>query len=78
MKTAINFVIDCGEKTCATEPGKFCKFFGTKKFGIIPVCVLFPSDIGAFTVLREGNGLSIGSGFWTLRCNECLKHGEKQ
>ena len=27
MKKKICFEIECGEKTCASEPGKFCRFF---------------------------------------------------
>ena len=26
-KKKITFNIECGEKTCASEPGSFCKFF---------------------------------------------------
>ena len=26
MKQTITFEIECGEKTCAIEPGKFCQF----------------------------------------------------
>ena len=37
----LTFDIECGEKTCASEPGKFCKFlrlgFGQRKQS----CVLF-------------------------------------
>ena len=27
MKKKISFDIECGEKTCASKPGNFCRFF---------------------------------------------------
>lgn len=27
MKAIISFEIECGEKTCASAPGTFCKYF---------------------------------------------------
>ena len=31
----------CGENTCASEPGKFCRFFATKSFGTTMWCSWF-------------------------------------
>ena len=58
--------INCGEKTCAKEPGKFCSFFGSKKMGTIPICTLFPSTDTVYTDLEDKDG-------WTLRCPACLQ-----
>lgn len=71
MITDLNFKIQCGEKTCAYEKGKFCKYLGTKKLGIIYVCLLFPDDKGSFTVLEDING-------WLQRCPDCLKASKKE
>lgn len=68
--------VDCGEKTCAKAPGEFCRFFGSRKFGSVPVCMLFPNpfpghkDPHSATPLREVDG-------WTLRCQACLDAEEK-
>lgn len=62
--------IECGKKTCAKEPGKFCKFFGTKKFGSIPTCCLFPSEDQIYTELEVVND-------WTVRCQACLDAEER-
>jgi hypothetical protein len=60
LKVAVN----CGKTTCAKEPGKFCQFFGTVKFGQVPVCRLFPTDSESFTKLEDKDG-------WTQRCEAC-------
>ena len=62
--TLLTIDIECGVDTCASKKGKFCKFFGSRKFGQIPVCTLFPSDISTFTKLEEKEG-------WTQRCGAC-------
>ena len=56
--------IEAGETTCAKEPGKFCQFFGTMRFGTFPICTLFPSDHDVFTELKEKDG-------WVQRCADC-------
>jgi hypothetical protein len=69
--TIIQFEIKCGEESCAREEGKFCRFLGSRKFGSVSVCLLFPSknpgrkESGASTSLEEKNG-------WVLRCLACL------
>lgn len=60
----LSIQIDCGETTCASEPGKFCKFLGSIKLGQVPVCLLFPSSSDSYTVL-EDNG-------FVQRCQTCL------
>lgn len=64
MTRHLALAIECGETTCATEPGKFCRFFGAIRFGQEPVCMLFPSDEGAYTPLDDSTG-------WSLRCKAC-------
>lgn len=49
-----------GETTCAWEKGKFCRFFGAKRFGQTPWCTLFDSE------LQENEQ------GWTTRCKQCL------
>lgn len=61
--------ITCGEKTCASEPGKFCTFVGTNHFGTVWVCTLFPDGEATSTTLVEEGG-------WLQRCEACLKHEE--
>lgn len=56
----INFIT--GELTCASAPGKFCRFFTTKHFGQVAYCTLYCKDLKL-----EPETLV------TLRCEECLK-----
>jgi hypothetical protein len=62
----VSVEIQCGESTCAKERGKFCKFFGARDFGTVPVCSLFPSENHTFTDLEVSNG-------WVQRCKSCLE-----
>jgi hypothetical protein len=55
----------CGEKTCASDPGVFCRFLGASHFGTRPECMLFPSAESASTRLYEKDG-------WVRRCKACL------
>ena len=63
MKKLIALKIDCGETTCARARGEFCRYFGSMKFGTVPVCTLFPGET-SHTVLDA-------SGDWTQRCPAC-------
>jgi len=73
-KHIVQFEIDCGEKTCASEPGKFCEFLGTQRFGTIPLCLLFPQSnpepgtSASATPLKDRGG-------WLQRCEACLNAG---
>jgi hypothetical protein len=58
MKSMI--LIEHGEETCAVSPGKFCRFLGSKKFGTVPVCMLYDKE------LFEVDG-------WVDRCHECME-----
>jgi len=49
-----------GTKTCAVEPGKFCRWVGCTHFGTYPICTLFGSN------LYSDDG-------WLQRCPECIK-----
>jgi len=58
MKATIE--IEMGEKTCAIEPGKFCKFLGSSSIGQKFHCMLFGEK-----VFDEGG--------WLQRCPKCLE-----
>jgi hypothetical protein len=66
MKRQISLVIECGENTCANEPGHFCPFLRTTRFGTLPFCHLWhDTDIhGKPTSLLEKDG-------WLQRRPEC-------
>jgi hypothetical protein len=58
MKFTVSFVIECGEQTCASEPGKFCHFLkwdlkGTGK------CLMFGAIFD-----KDG---------WLIRHRDCLR-----
>lgn len=71
----LNIKINCGERTCASAKGKFCKFMGSIKFGQIPLCMLFPSQLEPYTKITTTPPDGLG---WALRCEECLKSEEKK
>lgn len=50
-----------GAKTCASEPGVFCKWQGTMGFGMRNVCMLFDQ---AFLLAKDG---------WLQRCEQCIE-----
>lgn len=60
---------NCGEKTCASEPGVFCNHMLTRRFGTEWVCGLFRRD-GEPVVLDDDIGDGTG---WLMRCRECLE-----
>ena len=67
--TTLNIEIFAGVDTCATVPGEFCQFMGSIKFGLTPICLLFPPLYngkydGAYTVLQDKDG-------WVQRCDAC-------
>jgi len=45
MRQTLVFVINAGEKTCASEPGKFCKYVRTRAFGTVFSCALFEETL---------------------------------
>jgi len=63
MKYTLELEIDCGKETCAKEPGKFCKYFSTRRFGTIPMCKLFQEDL--FIDMESD---------WHLRCQQCYSN----
>jgi hypothetical protein len=71
MKRGIILEIECGETTCASEPGRFCRFLGRQKFGSISVCMLFPDPDGqgSDTTLRDQDG-------WIRRCPACMNEAQ--
>lgn len=50
-----------GVKTCASEPGKFCRWEGTMNFGTQYVCMLFGDEL-----LNYKDG-------WLQRCQPCVR-----
>jgi hypothetical protein len=71
MKVQIVINIECGENTCASEPGKFCKYTGAKAFGTIPFCLLFQENLEATTGTNGEHGMG-----WLQRCNSCKEHSK--
>lgn len=70
MKRKLTITLECGERACASAPGKFCQFMGTEMFGAVWVCCLFPDEVfGGNTVLKEKDGQ-------LQRCEACLKAEE--
>jgi len=67
MKRSITITIDCGETTCASEPGEFCRFVGMQGFGSRYVCT-FP-----FEGLRgdQDRPRLFDEGGWIQRCALC-------
>ena len=63
VKVKVEF--ECGEKTCAKEPGVFCKFCSISLFGI-GQCTLFDNRR-----LFDENG-------WLMRHEECLELKEEK
>jgi hypothetical protein len=63
--------LEMGETTCASEPGKFCRFAGVAGMcGKHTICLLFGDDPSplkkhGFTNLYVVDG-------WTRRCKACL------
>lgn len=60
-------IIECGETTCALEPGKFCRFLGTTHFGTRNVCLLFRCSYDNCEPLFENKD------GWLARCSQCLE-----
>lgn len=69
MKKTLSIEIECGELTCASEPGKFCPFVGSVKMGTKTVCRLFPSEDKSYTVLEDKDG-------WVQKCPACLLYSK--
>jgi hypothetical protein len=66
MKFTIPIKIECGEKTCAAEPGKFCNMLTLNVTGG-GTCHLF----GRVFDERDGGGV------WIIRHHLCLEHAKK-
>ena len=63
IKTLV-FPIECGEKTCATEPGKFCNFLALNLKGE-GLCYFFGRVEEALEGPYKG---------WIMRHNMCYMH----
>ena len=64
MKIALD--IECGETTCASKPGKFCRFFADHIDDSKPQCRLFGD------LLTDDKGDNTGC---ILRTKKCLEAG---
>ena len=72
----LQLAIDAGEKNCARERGKWCRFMG--RLGVdssAPVCLLFRDKHGDPHALRDVNGDVEG---WLQRLPECLAAEQAQ
>jgi len=58
LKKKLTFTIECGEKTCASVPGKFCQFFKASLNG--------KNSCYLFGPVFDNDG-------WIQRHDECLK-----
>jgi len=70
MKTTLTLKIECGPTTCASEPGAFCSFVGSREFGTQPLCTLFPDAEYPYSRLRDIDG-------WLQRCRACMEAERK-
>lgn len=71
-KRILNIVIDCGEKTCASEPGMFCNRLLTTHFGTRWVCGAFlDAQCNNVELHADKNGEG-----WLQRCDQCLEAEE--
>ena len=71
MNRILKFSINCGDTTCASEPGEFCKYLGSTKFGTVSVCMLIP-DPDPTSKNKSGHTyLKVAKG-GIQRCPECL------
>ena len=60
-----------GDRTCFNKSTrKWCKFYGTVRFGQIPVCMLFPGGDGEPVTLLETSKPNLEG--WVLRCKKCV------
>ena len=69
MEKTLSLPIVCGKTTCASEPGKFCPWLRTARFGTLAFCQIFEE--------REANSkyptpLEIKDG-WIQRHQKCLE-----
>lgn len=65
MTHKLKIEIRCGEKTCASEPRKFCNFFGTRHFGQKSCCLLYTDHGSPLELFENEDG-------WISRCQPCL------
>lgn len=73
MKFKIEFEIECGEFTCASAPGKWCRFARTQRFGTEVYCEKFSSTRSKFGQLGfRFEPLEVKDG-WTMRHPDCLE-----
>ncbi len=61
MIKTITYEINCGVRSCASEPGKLCDFIRTTHHGRLFHCGLFDME-----VLGETDG-------WLQRCDDCTE-----
>lgn len=69
MRRILHLVIFAGDKTCASEPGKFCKHVMAKKFGSIPFCQVYNKELSSID--RSSKFYEVIG--WLQRLPECLR-----
>ena len=68
-KRILKLEINCGEKTCYSEPGKPCQLLMTRKFGTIYFCkIWYDINERARPLPLEENAEG-----WLLRRPECIE-----
>ena len=66
----IKLELNCGEKTCASSPGNFCRFARSSVDGFLPRCTLFGER------LFDETGTSVMG--WLQRLPKCLQAEEEE
>jgi hypothetical protein len=69
-KRLLHIEIDCGDKTCASAPGRFCSHLVTTRFGSRFHCSLFSKHTGGkhgYEQLEQKDG-------WLIRHPDCFRH----
>lgn len=61
--------INCGAETCASEPGVFCEWLGSKKHGQQPICRFPFAVVDAPMKLSEDRPCG-----WVMRSDRCKAH----
>lgn len=61
--------VDCGDKTCASEPGRFCQYLSTRNFGTESYCRIF----GQVDYRASPVALETGEDGWLQRWPDCIE-----
>jgi hypothetical protein len=76
MKKTVLLEFDCGNTTCVDPDTRACcRYLGSKRMGLIPVCLLFRDSDGTEIELGLTQGVPEDRQ-WRLRCAECLQQAK--